>query len=59
MIGHTMQNKDNPIIFIGLTKKELHQVLLVLRDTLDNSEGDHLQDAYDKVSDAYHSFSDK
>lgn len=54
-----MQNKDNPIIFIGLTKKELHQVLLVLRDTLENSEGDHLQDAYDKVSDAYHSFGDK
>lgn len=59
-----MQNKDNPIIFIGLTKKELHHVLAVLRNTLEErkdpeSELDILQDAFYKVSDAFYSFSDK
>ena len=59
-----MQNKDNPVIFIGLTKKELHHVLSVLRNTLEDrkdpeSELNILQDAFHKVSDAFYSFDDK
>ena len=59
-----MENKENPIIFIGLTKKELHHVLSVVRGTLEDrkdaeSELDILQEAYHKISDAFYSFDDK
>lgn len=63
-MGVFVENNQNPIMFIGLTKKELHHVLSVVRGTLEDredpeSELDILQGAYHKISDAFYSFDDK
>lgn len=63
-MGGFVENNKTPIMFIGLTKKELHHVLSVVRDTLEDgkdpeNELDILQEAYHKISDAFYSFDDK